>query len=47
MPKPFDGDDWLFEIKHDGFRVLAIHDGASTRGYQQPIEELELLKKML
>ena len=27
----FDGDDWLFEIKHDGFRVLAIRDGGSTR----------------
>jgi hypothetical protein len=21
---PFDSDDWLVEIKHDGFRVLAI-----------------------
>ena len=31
VPKPFDGDDWLFEIKHDGFRILAIRDGASTR----------------
>jgi len=27
----FDGDDWLFEIKHDGFRVLAIRDEGSTR----------------
>jgi hypothetical protein len=25
--QPFDGDDWLFEIKHDGVRVLAIRDG--------------------
>jgi bifunctional non-homologous end joining protein LigD len=27
----FDGDDWLFEIKHDGFRMLAIRDGRPTR----------------
>jgi ATP-dependent DNA ligase len=29
--EPFDGDDWLFEIKHDGFRMLAIRDGGPTR----------------
>jgi bifunctional non-homologous end joining protein LigD len=29
--KPFDGGDWLFEIKHDGFRVMAIRDGGPTR----------------
>ena len=29
----FDGDDWQFEIKHDGFRVLAIRDGERTRLY--------------
>jgi bifunctional non-homologous end joining protein LigD len=28
---PFDGDGWLFEIKHDGFRVLAVRDGGPTR----------------
>lgn len=28
-----DGDDWLFEIKLDGIRVLAIRDGTSTRLY--------------
>jgi bifunctional non-homologous end joining protein LigD len=27
IKEPFDGLDWLFEIKHDGFRVLAICDG--------------------
>jgi ATP-dependent DNA ligase len=27
----FDGDGWLFEIKHDGFRMLAIRDGGPTR----------------
>jgi bifunctional non-homologous end joining protein LigD len=29
--EPFDGDDWLFEIKYDGFRMLAIRDGGPTR----------------
>src|SRR5947207_2283454 len=22
--KPFDSDDWIFELKHDGFRALAF-----------------------
>jgi bifunctional non-homologous end joining protein LigD len=25
--KPFDGADWLFELKYDGIRTLAIRDG--------------------
>ncbi len=29
--KPFDGGDWVFEIKHDGFRVVGIRDGGPTR----------------
>lgn len=29
--EPFDGDGWLFEIKYDGVRALAIRDGAHTR----------------
>lgn len=29
--EPLDGDDWLFEIKHDGFRMLAIRDRGLTR----------------
>jgi bifunctional non-homologous end joining protein LigD len=56
VPKPFDGDDWLFEIKHDGFRILAIRDGALTRlytrngrditrGHRHLIEELEALRE--
>jgi ATP-dependent DNA ligase len=27
IKEPFDGLDWLFEIKHVGFRVLTIRDG--------------------
>lgn len=51
LHKPFDGDDWPFEIKHDGFRILAIREGFDpnlhrdgrdiTRGHRDPIEELE------
>ena len=28
---PFDGDEWLFEIKWDGFRVEAVVDGQRVR----------------
>lgn len=56
VPKPFDGADWLFEIKHDGFRILAIRDGASTRlytrngrditrGHRHLVKELESLRE--
>lgn len=31
FPTSFSGHDWLFEIKHDGFRLLAIRDGGPTR----------------
>jgi ATP-dependent DNA ligase len=27
LPEPFDHPDWLFEVKHDGFRALAHVDG--------------------
>ncbi len=30
---PFDNDKWLFEIKYDGVRVLAIREGESTHLY--------------
>jgi bifunctional non-homologous end joining protein LigD len=29
--KPFDDPDWLFELKHDGFRALAILEQGKTR----------------
>jgi bifunctional non-homologous end joining protein LigD len=29
--KPFDDPAWLFELKHDGFRVLAERDGGTPR----------------
>jgi ATP-dependent DNA ligase len=27
LAEPFDHPDWLFEVKHDGFRALAHVDG--------------------
>jgi bifunctional non-homologous end joining protein LigD len=30
---PFDNDKWLFEIKYDGVRVLAIREGENTHLY--------------
>jgi len=28
LPRPFDHEEWIFEIKHDGFRALAyVEDG--------------------
>jgi ATP-dependent DNA ligase len=29
VSKPFDGEDWLFEIKHDGFRMVAIRSSGA------------------
>jgi hypothetical protein len=31
LPEPFDHPDWLFEVKHHGFRALAHIDGAPLR----------------
>jgi bifunctional non-homologous end joining protein LigD len=31
IPEPFDYPDWLFEVKHDGFRALAIIEGHTCR----------------
>jgi bifunctional non-homologous end joining protein LigD len=30
-PSPPSGPEWLHEIKHDGYRMLAHHDGACVR----------------
>ena len=34
--QPPSGEEWLHEIKHDGFRVIARKDGASVRLYSRP-----------
>jgi bifunctional non-homologous end joining protein LigD len=33
VDEPFDNDKWLFEIKYDGVRVLAIREGENTHLY--------------
>jgi bifunctional non-homologous end joining protein LigD len=31
IDKPFDGDEWLYEVKWDGYRAVAFLDGKSVR----------------
>ena len=38
--QPPSGEEWLHEIKHDGFRVIARKDGASVRLYSRPGHDL-------
>jgi bifunctional non-homologous end joining protein LigD len=39
-PHPPSGDQWLHEIKHDGFRVIARKDGKRVKLYSRPGNEL-------
>jgi ATP-dependent DNA ligase len=39
-PQPPSGEEWLHEIKHDGFRVIARKDGARVRLYSRPTNDL-------
>jgi hypothetical protein len=34
IPEPFDHPDWLFELKHDGFRAVAYVDGHHMRQFR-------------
>jgi hypothetical protein len=34
------GSDWLHEIKHDGFRIIARKKGAQVRLYSRPGNDL-------
>jgi bifunctional non-homologous end joining protein LigD len=38
--QPPSGEEWLHEIKHDGFRVIARKDGTSVRLYSRPGNDL-------
>jgi bifunctional non-homologous end joining protein LigD len=29
--QPFDDPEWIFEIKHDGFRAFAVLDGPTAQ----------------
>jgi bifunctional non-homologous end joining protein LigD len=31
IDKPFDGEDWLFELKYDGYRIIADVDGKKVK----------------
>lgn len=35
LGKPFDDPNWIFEIKHDGFRALAVIEGGQCRFYSR------------
>ena len=39
-PQPPSGDDWLHEIKHDGFRIIARKSGDRVRLYSRPGNDL-------
>jgi ATP-dependent DNA ligase len=39
-PQPPSGEEWLHEIKHDGFRVISRKDGASVKLYSRPGNDL-------
>jgi bifunctional non-homologous end joining protein LigD len=35
QPQPFDDSDWLYEIKHDGFRALAVIEDGRCRFFSK------------
>jgi len=35
LVKPFDDPNWVFEIKHDGFRALAVIEEGHCRFYSR------------
>ncbi len=39
--KPFDDDDWLFEIKWDGFRVQAVVDDGKVKTWTRSLKDAE------
>jgi ATP-dependent DNA ligase len=39
-PQPPSGEEWLHEIKHDGFRVIAREDGTCVKLYSPPGNDL-------
>jgi ATP-dependent DNA ligase len=36
VPQPPSGEEWLHEIKHDGFRVIARKVGERVKLYSRP-----------
>jgi ATP-dependent DNA ligase len=39
-PQPPSGEEWLHEIKHDGFRVIARKEGTRVKLYSRPGNDL-------
>jgi bifunctional non-homologous end joining protein LigD len=39
-PQPPSGEEWLHEIKHDGFRVIGRKDGERVKLYSRPGNDL-------
>jgi len=39
-PQPPSGEQWLHEIKHDGFRVIARKNGKRVKLYSRPGNDL-------
>jgi bifunctional non-homologous end joining protein LigD len=39
-PQPPSGEQWLHEIKHDGFRIIARKDGKRVKLYSRPGNDL-------
>ena len=39
-PRPPSGEQWLHEIKHDGFRIIARKDGKRVKLYSRPGNDL-------
>ena len=39
-PRPPSGEEWLHEIKHDGFRVIARKNGNRVKLYSRPGNDL-------
>jgi ATP-dependent DNA ligase len=37
------GSQWLHEIKHDGFRIIARKDGDRVRFYSRPSNDMKSL----
>jgi ATP-dependent DNA ligase len=39
-PQPPSGEQWLHEIKHDGFRIIARKNGKRVKLYSRPGNDL-------
>ena len=40
QPEPFDNWDWIYEIKHDGFRALAVIEHGQCRFFSKKKHKL-------